>query len=117
MYYRQRSSSVRRKEFLRKRENSLARVLIGIVLTFLVCHILRIVLSIHEAITIKHAMFCDRNNKRGFPAWAHVVRSFSDIFLVLNVSTNSIVYFLLNSKFRKRIFRGANPSLSGSLRF
>ena len=116
IHFRQRSSSIRRKEFIRKRENSLARVLIGIVATFLACHILRIVLSIHEAITIRHAMFCDRNNKEAFPAWAHIVRSFSDLFLVINVSTNSIVYFLLNSTFRKRLFKGGKPSFSSSLR-
>ena len=57
-------------------------------------------------------MLCDKNGKRAFPVWAHIVRSFSDLFLVINVSTNSIVYFSLNSTFRKGCFRGAKSTLS-----
>ena len=90
----------------------MAMVLIGIVVTFLICHSLRIVLSVHEAIIIRSAMLCDKNGKRAFPVWAHIVRSFSDLFLVINVSTNSIVYFSLNSTFRKGCFRGAKSTLS-----
>ena len=35
-----------------------------------VCHILRIFLSLHEMLVIRHAMACSRAKQRSFPMWA-----------------------------------------------
>ena len=43
-------------------------VFMGIVGVFLVCHILRITLNIHEMIVIEHAMACSKAHQRSFPS-------------------------------------------------
>ena len=96
-------SSQRREIQHRRREDALAAVLIGIVTKFIVCHGIWIFLSIHEALTIKRALYCDDAGKRAFPFWAYIARSFSDLFLALNVSTNCIIYCALDPAFRRSL--------------
>ena len=84
-------------------ENELARVLIGIVITFVCCHALRILLNFHEAITIKDIMACHAKGKEGIPLWPQITNEFSKLMLVTNSSANIIIYCCLNSNFRKNI--------------
>ena len=84
-------------------ENELARVLIGIVITFVCCHALRILLNFHEAITIKDIMACHAEGKEGIPLWPQITNEFSKLMLVTNSSANIIIYCCLNSNFRKNI--------------
>jgi hypothetical protein len=84
-------------------ENELARVLIGIVITFVCCHALRILLNFHEAITIKDIMACHAEGKEGIPLWPQITNEFSKLMLVTNSSANIIIYCCLNSNFRKNM--------------
>ena len=55
---------------------SQAVVFMGIVGVFLACHILRVLLNLHEMIVIVDAMECREAGKGGFPMWALVMTSF-----------------------------------------
>ena len=82
-------------------EDNLAAVCMGFVLVFLVCHFPRLLLNIHELITIKEAMMCGEQGHHPFSVWSMVTISVSHFLLVLNSSTNILVYCLLSSKFRE----------------
>ena len=86
-----------------QQENELARVLIGIVITFVCCHALRILLNFHEAITIKDTLACHAIGKEGIPLWPQITNEFSKLMLVTNSSANIIIYCCLNSNFRKNM--------------
>lgn len=88
-----------------QQENELARVLIGIVITFVCCHALRILLNFHEAITIKDTLACHAIGQEGIPLWPQITNEFSKLMLVTNSSANIIIYCCLNSNFRKNILR------------
>ena len=93
-------------------EDNLAAVCMGFVLVFLVCHFPRLLLNIHELITIEEAMKCGDNGHHPFSVWSMVTISISHFLLVLNSATNILVYCLLSSKFREecsKIFGGKNP--------
>ena len=82
-------------------EDNLAAVCMGFVLVFLVCHFPRLLLNIHELITIKEAMMCGEQGHHPFSVWSMVTISVSHFLLVLNSATNILVYCLLSSKFRE----------------
>ena len=84
-------------------ENGLARVLIGIVIMFVCCHALRILLSFNEAIWFKNAMLCLENDKNGFSFWSIITLQFSQLLLVINSSSNMIIYCCLNSNFKNQL--------------
>ena len=73
----------------------------GFVLVFLVCHFPRLLLNIHELITIEEAMKCGERGHHPFSVWSMVTISVSHFLLVLNSATNILVYCLLSSKFRE----------------
>ena len=61
----------------------------------------RLLLNIHELITIKEAMMCGKQGHHPFSVWSMVTISISHFLLVLNSATNILVYCLLSSKFRE----------------
>lgn len=85
----------------RRFEDNLAAIFMGFVLVFLVCHFPRLLLNIHELITIREAMECTKQNEHGFSLWSLILISISHFLLVLNSSTNILIYCLLSSKFRE----------------
>merc|ERR1719458_1479425 len=89
-------SSVRRKQ-----EDNLAVVFMGIVLVFGVCHAPRLFLSLYEMIDIRRAMDCRDAGEKVFPSWTTIVMCISHFMLVINSSTNMILYIFLNAAFRK----------------
>jgi len=91
--------------FRRRQEDNLAVIFMGIVLVFIISHLPRILLSMHETIVIKNAMLCASIGKKSFPLWALVFGYFSHLFLVLNSSGNCLIYCLLSSKFRLQAFQ------------
>ena len=85
-------------------ENDLAKVLSGIVITFMCCHALRIFLNIHESITIYHIISCrDSFGMMEIQLWPQIINNFSKLMLVANSPANIIIYGCLNSKFRKKM--------------
>ncbi|TRY63922.1 hypothetical protein TCAL_14299 [Tigriopus californicus] len=85
----------------RRFEDNLAAIFMGFVLVFLVCHFPRLLLNIHELITIREAMECTNLGEHGFSLWSLILISISHFLLVLNSSTNILIYCLLSSKFRE----------------
>ena len=86
-------------------EHDLARVLLAIVLTFILCHTLRIFLNFYEMIWINDIIACMSAKQDEFPLWCSIVNQFSTLFMVLNSSTNTIIYCCLNKKFRGYMHR------------
>merc|ERR1719295_1524164 len=96
------ASTTIRHQARRRQEDNLAVVFMGIVGAFLLCHLLRIALSLHESLIIRHAMKCMEAGFRNiFPSWAMIANSFSHLFLAVNSSTNMIIYCSLNQQFRR----------------
>ena len=98
------SRSVRRQTG-QKQEKEFAKVLIGIVATFVCSHSLRIVLNFQEAITTKATLSCINQGRQGIPFGILFISEVNKLLLVINSSANIIIYCCLNSKFRKTLLR------------
>ena len=93
------------RESRNNQENELARVLMGIVILFVCCHALRIFFNFHESIMIKSIIWCNTKGKYPFPLWVSLGSLFNEIMLAINSSSNMIIYFCLNSNFRKQVLK------------
>ena len=93
----------KKKDMRRKNEDSLAVVFMIIIFIFLICHAPRIILDIHELMTIKQSEYCNDIGAYSYSAWSVALLSVSHFLLVVNSSVNMIVYCLLGSRFRKEI--------------
>ena len=89
-------------------EISLAKILIGIVTTFILCHSVRLFLDIHEIFIIKEVAKCWSVGKSGVPPWILVLVSISKLMVVINSSVNMVIYCCLNAKFRRSILSCKN---------
>jgi len=84
-----------------KKEDNMAVIFMGFILVFLVCHLPRLLLNIHELATIRNAMKCMKAEKNPFPLWSQLAISVSHVLLAINSSTNIFIYCFLSSKFRE----------------
>ena len=82
-------------------EDHLAFVFLVIVIAFFICHLPRIILSIHEMWTVNITIKCAQRGHWSFPIWALIMSQFSHFLLVINSSINCLIYCLLSSRFRK----------------
>ena len=103
--------SIRRTNGQRQ-ESEFAKVLIGIVITFICSHSLRVILNFHEAIGTKHTLECFENGKDGVPFWILMTGELNKLLLVTNSSVNIIIYGCLNSKFRKTLLQKRKRQLA-----
>lgn len=87
----------------RNQENDLAKVLFAIVGLCIICHTLRFFLNFYEMIWINNLIACSQAGGREFPVWSHVVQEFSRLLLILNSSTNIVIYCCFNAKFRNQL--------------
>jgi hypothetical protein len=94
----------KRPDVRKNQENEAARVLIGIVVVFLICHVLRVTTDFYEMIYIEDITSCYREGKDGVHLWVHVVNEFSSAMVTLNSSVNMIIYGLIKPNIRKHIF-------------
>lgn len=95
-------------ESRRKKEDNLAVIFMGFIMVFLMCHLPRLLLNIHELATIRQAMKCQEAGLQAFPLWSLVTISLSHLLLVINSATNILIYCCLSSKFReecRKVFR------------
>ena len=100
-----------------RQEKEFAKVMIGIVVSFVATHALRAVLNFHEAIAAKDTLICIEQGKQGVPFWVLITSEFSKLVLVMNSSINSVIYCCMNSSFRKALFKknGGNDECSETL--
>ena len=82
-------------------EDHLAFVFLVIVIAFFICHLPRIILSIHEMWTVNITIKCAQRGHWSFPIWALIMSQFSHFLLVINSSINCLIYCMLSSRFRK----------------
>ena len=59
-------------ESRRKKEDNMAAIFMGFIVVFLVCHLPRLLLNIHELFTIEHAIKCMKAGQEPFPLWTGV---------------------------------------------
>ncbi|CAB4063238.1 unnamed protein product [Lepeophtheirus salmonis] len=83
-----------------KKEDNLAVIFMAFILVFLICHLPRLLLNIHELLTITETMECQKRGHFSFSLMSMVSISVSHFLLVVNSSTNIIIYCALSSKFR-----------------
>ena len=102
------SGSTSRISRYTNQEKDLAKVLIGIVIMFIVCHTLRLLINFYETIVIRDAIACESAGKNDFPLWGFITITFSELLLVINSSVNMIIYCCLNGNFRKRVLSWKN---------
>ena len=81
-------------------EDNLAKIFLGFVFVFLICHTPRLFLNIHELIVMEEAMKCQSLRQEPFSLWSLLLINVSHFLLVLNSSTNILVYCFMSSKFR-----------------
>jgi len=96
-------SRQKKKDIKRKNEDSLAMVFVIIILIFLVCHAPRIILDINELVNLKRSEYCASTGATPFSFWSIILLNVSHFLLVMNSSTNMIVYCLLGSRFRTEV--------------
>ena len=87
-----------------KKENELAKVLIGIVILFIICHTFRVAIEIDNMTGSKILDECHKLKLPTFTLWTIIVDPLSEFMMVFNSAANMVVYCCLNENFRKLIF-------------
>jgi len=80
-----------------KRDQSIAMILVGIVIVFGFCNIFRIIINLYEVFHLAVYGGVAKN----WPKWCSILSNFSHLFLVLNSSVNIIIYGWKDNKFRE----------------
>ena len=88
----------------RLHEDHLAMIFLGFILVFLVCHLPRILLDIHELATHEHYQQCREVRLLDFPFYITISIIISHIALVLSSATNLIIYCSLSSTYRTELY-------------
>ena len=86
-------------------EQELARVLIGIVVTFICCHAVRIFVNFYDALYWHDYFICSQDQYFKLPLWRMIANPINDLMLVINSSSNIIIYCCLSSNFRKDLLK------------
>ena len=84
-----------------RQEDSLSWILMMIIVTFLVCHTLRLLLNMHEIYVVEEMDFCRCSDLGGFPIWILILGFVSPVLLALNSSINLLIYCVFGTKFRE----------------
>ena len=79
----------------------MAKVLIGIVTVFIVCHTFRVIIEIDDMTDSDVAKICSRAGKTFFSLWSYIIDPIREFMMVLNSSLNMVIYFCVDKKFRK----------------
>ena len=87
----------------RHQEKELAKVLIGIVSLFIICHTLRVLTDFYEMVNITNIIYCNKAGRNGISSWIIRLNIFSKLMLATNASLSMVVYCLINKTFRKKL--------------
>ena len=88
----------------RKHEDHLAMIFLGFIFVFLVCHLPRILIDIHELITREYYKKCKSYRYYDFPAYITISIVISHVTLVISSATNLLIYCSLSSTYRKEVW-------------
>ena len=88
-------------------EHSQATVLLGIVITFLICHVLRIVLNVEEIVTFEELSRIREEAEKlnevcsGVQLWTMLTNDLSHLLLQLNSSITFFIYIYFSTQFKE----------------
>ena len=83
---------------------NLAIILAGIVIVFLLCHMLRFFLEFYAVATVERTNQCmSKGQGEAHPTWLYTVSALSHLMLIVNSSINFVIYCAVGSKFRKAL--------------
>ena len=94
-----------------KQENSLVRVMIGIVVVFIICHSLRGPIYIYILVKLQAVQNCSNAGSVTFlgPLWFYLLLSVNHVLFGINSSVNMIIYCCINSNFRRHLLSIVMP--------
>ena len=100
-------SKVEKKQETEDKKNEILQsmVLFGIIISFFVCHILRVVLNLEEMIYFEELTTIQNQGLEciGVQFWAAIARDLSHFLLQVNSSINLFIYGCLSKRFKKAI--------------
>lgn len=83
---------------------SLALILAGIVIVFVVCHSCRFFLAFYHVSVVEKTSLCmEKNKPTQLPSWMYVVAPINHLMLMVNSSVNFIIYCAVGSRFRRAL--------------
>ena len=88
-------------ESRRSKEDNMAAIFMGFIFVFLVCHLPRLLLNIHELATLQDSIDCQAAEKEPLSFLTLASLPCSHLLLVINSSTNIFIYSFMSSKFRE----------------
>lgn len=89
----------------RRQEAGLAKLFIRILFAFLLCHLPRVIINLHEMIMIENVLKCYHHNLNPYSVWMHAGVCFSHLLLVANSSINIIFYLWHNRVFKEHFVK------------
>jgi hypothetical protein len=98
-------ASSNRNSFTASQEKTLYMTFVCLTITFLLCHMPRIVLNVYEVPMTKRRRICKYLFKRPFysPSWVLILSSVEKLTLIINSSINFIFYCLVGKAFRQQM--------------
>ena len=84
-------------------EKDWAKVLIGIVIIFVMCHAFRVVIEIDNMFGSETVELCYRAGKYTYTLWSIIVDPLSEVMMVFNSSLNMLIYTCLSKSFRRHL--------------
>ena len=85
-------------------ENRQAVILFAIIILFVICHLPRMFLNLHEALTFEQKKRDYLNGCRGVPLWILIIGLLSHLLLTCNSALNFILYCAMSEVFRHELF-------------
>eukprot|EP00095_Tigriopus_kingsejongensis_P012357 maker-scaffold198_size266703-snap-gene-1.29 protein:Tk12357 transcript:maker-scaffold198_size266703-snap-gene-1.29-mRNA-1 annotation:"hypothetical protein BRAFLDRAFT_82878" len=106
--------------YRRKTEKSTA-ILVGIILVFISCHVLRFSIQLYEVFAQgngvhRHYKYCERQGKLHTPSAMLILASVSHLLIIVNSSVNVLIYYCCGERFRRGLCRlfGFRPKRSST---
>ena len=94
-----------------RQENSLVRVMIGIVVVLIICHSLRGPVYIYILVRLQTVQDCSNAGNTFIMGslWFYLLMTVNYMLLAINSSVNMIIYCCINSKFRRHLLSIVMP--------
>merc|ERR1712126_42189 len=93
------------KQKVREKEFNLATVLISTTTTFFALHLPRLLTSFYEALNITAQLDCAKKGMDFFPLWFLFAIVAMNILLVINASSNILIYTFVGNSFREQLLK------------